>query len=81
LRNCLPAKALKTTPPKINKTKLLNVELDKASTPIAPALIGRAIGMAMLIVETDPAEFGLISTAIAGAVGLARPYKEQDLLE
>ncbi len=52
----------------------LNPEIIRALTPIFLATIGGAIGVAGLVAnKVDPAAFGLASTAIAGAAGLAQP--------
>lgn len=64
--------------PKISKPKQFSVEVIEALTPIFLALIGGLIGMVVLVAEADPAGLGLASTAIAGAAGLAQPYKNQD---
>jgi hypothetical protein len=55
----------------------INPEMIRALTPISLALIGGAIGIAVLAMnkvgdKVDPAGFGLASTAIAGAAGLAQ---------
>ncbi|MBE9064476.1 hypothetical protein IQ256_26340 [cf. Phormidesmis sp. LEGE 11477] len=53
----------------------------KASTPIVLALIGGGLGIAVIFSDgqkDSAAGFGLAGAAIAGAAGLAQPYKEQD---
>lgn len=60
-----------------SKAQPLSVEMIRAFTPIFLALIGGVIGMAVLIMNASDAGFGLASTAIAGAAGLAQPQKEQ----
>lgn len=59
-----------------SKLQPLNAEIIRALTPIFLALIGGSIGMAVLIMDGGEAGFGLASTAIAGAAGLAQPQKE-----
>ena len=61
----------------VPKSQLLNVEIIRAFTPIYLALIGGVIGMFVLITKAIDAGFGLASTAIAGAAGLAQPQKDQ----
>jgi hypothetical protein len=61
-----------------SKPQPLNAEIIRALTPIFLALIGGAIGMAVLVMDAGEAGFGLASTAIAGAAGLAQPQKEQN---
>lgn len=57
---------------------LIDAEVIRAFTPIFIAAMGGAIGLAVLFVNTDITEsgFGLASTAIAGAAGLAQPTKK-----
>jgi hypothetical protein len=64
--------------PSLSKQQPLNVEVIKALTPIVLALIGGIIGLVAVFTKTGDAGFGLASTAIAGAAGLAQPYKEPD---
>lgn len=66
--------------PLTNMKSLTNAEIICALTPMFIAAIGGAIGLAVLFVNTDIAEsgFGLASTAIAGAAGLAQPTKKLD---
>jgi hypothetical protein len=60
-----------------SKTQPQNhVEVIRALTPIFLALIGGVIGIAVLVTRPSDAGFGLASTAIAGAAGLAQPYKD-----
>ncbi|GAB4384473.1 MAG: hypothetical protein Kow00121_47990 [Elainellaceae cyanobacterium] len=62
----------------LNELKsIANAEVIRAFTPMFIAAIGGAIGLTVLFVNTDIAEsgFGLASTAIAGAAGLAQPNK------
>jgi len=60
----------------------LKVEMIKALTPIVLALIGGGLGIAVIFSDSQKVDsaagFGLASAAIAGAAGLAQPYKEQD---
>lgn len=64
--------------PTVPKLPIWNAEIIRALTPILLALIGGTIGMAVLIMDAGDAGFGLASTAIAGAAGLAQPQKEQN---
>ena len=64
--------------PSFSKQTNFNAEIIKASTPIVLALIGGIIGLVVVFTKTGDAGFGLASTAIAGAAGLAQPYKEPD---
>lgn len=50
-------------------------EIIRALTPIFIAFIGGAIGLAVLMTGNE-AGFGVASTALAGAAGLAQPGKE-----
>lgn len=56
---------------------LISAEIIRASTPIFIAAIGGVIALTALSIKTDTAKnaFGLASTAIAGAAGLAQPHK------
>lgn len=56
--------------------KLLNADMIRALTPIFMALMGGAIGLAILYTNADPASFSLATGAIAGAAGLAQPGKD-----
>ncbi|MEO0376734.1 MAG: hypothetical protein AAF329_19365 [Cyanobacteria bacterium P01_A01_bin.17] len=60
-----------------NPRPVLNAEIIRASTPISLAIIGGIIGITVLWKAPDDtsAGFGLASTAIAGAAGLAQPNK------
>lgn len=53
-------------------------EVIRALTPIFIALIGGIIGISVLVSNTNNAAagFGVASTALAGAAGLAQPSKE-----
>lgn len=52
-------------------------EIIRALTPILIAAIGGAIGIVILFqTPNNQAGFGLASTAIAGAAGLAQPHKD-----
>ncbi len=54
-------------------------EIIRASTPILIAAIGGLIGIFVLFTHPENnAGFGLASTAIAGAAGLAQPHKDPD---
>ena len=58
---------------------LINAEVIRAITPIFIAAIGGAIGLAVLLSPGNVAKdaaFGLATTAIAGAAGLAQPTKD-----
>ncbi|GAB4384471.1 MAG: hypothetical protein Kow00121_47980 [Elainellaceae cyanobacterium] len=55
---------------------LLDPEIIRALTPLMIALIGGAIGITVLIKGSSEAGFGVASTALAGAAGLAQPGKE-----
>lgn len=66
---------------KVIKPQPFNVEVIESLTPIILALIGGAIGIAVLFTSASEAGFGLASTAIAGAAGLAQPYKNQNRKE
>lgn len=57
---------------KTPKAPLLSAEVIRALTPMFLALIGGAIGIAVLVMNANSAGFGLASTAIAGAAGLAQ---------
>ena len=65
-----------------SKLNRLTVEMIKALTPIVLALIGGSLGIAVIFSDSQKVDsaagFGLASAAIAGAAGLAQPYKEQD---
>ena len=64
---------------KVSEKQPFNVEIIRASTPLFLALIGGVLGMAVLISGSQSeAGFGLASTAIAGAAGLAQPLKEKE---
>lgn len=53
-------------------------EIIRALTPILIAAIGCVIGVVVLFRNPDnQAGFGLASTAIAGAAGLAQPNKDR----
>ncbi len=55
----------------------LDAEVIRALTPMFIATIGGAIGLTVLLANSNSAAsgFGLASTAIAGAAGLAQPKK------
>ncbi len=55
----------------------LNAEIIRALTPILLATIGGVIGIATLVQNSNAAGFGLASTAIAGAAGLAQPKDQK----
>lgn len=55
----------------------LNAEIIRALTPIFLATIGGVIGIATLVKDANPSGFGLASTAIAGAAGLAQPREQK----
>ena len=56
--------------------KLFNADIIRALTPIFIALVGGAIGLAVLYTNADPASFSVATGAIAGAAGLAQPGKD-----
>ena len=63
--------------------KPFNVEIIRASTPLFIALIGGIIGIIAVVLnvsaeDQDNTAFGLASTAIAGAAGLAQSHREKD---
>jgi hypothetical protein len=67
------------------KTQLMLIpEIIRALTPILIAAIGGGIGIAVLALSpssssnTQSAGFGLASTAIAGAAGLAQAKNQRD---
>lgn len=64
-------------PLRASNRQFFSVEVIRALTPIFLALIGGMIGMAVLLTTSSEAGFGLASTAIAGAAGLAQPYRAQ----
>ena len=68
-----------------NKVRLIIIpEIIRALTPILIAAIGGGIGIAVLTLNPDDssntqsAGFGLASTAIAGAAGLAQAKSQKD---
>lgn len=63
--------------PQHRKPKSFNAEIIESCTPIILAVIGGVIGITVLLTSESEAGFGLASTAIAGAAGLAQPYKNQ----
>jgi hypothetical protein len=58
-----------------SKTHFSSAEVIRAFTPMLLAIIGGIIGITTLMMGADPAGFGLASTTIAGAAGLAQPGK------
>ncbi len=67
---------------KLLDTKVMRAPLDaeviRAVTPLFIAAIGGIIGITVLVMGASEAGFGLASTAIAGAAGLAQPHKDQN---
>lgn len=61
--------------PSISEEEPLNAEIIKALTPIFLALIGGVLGLVVVFTKASDAGFSLASAAIAGAAGLAQPYK------
>ncbi|MEL6816588.1 MAG: hypothetical protein AAFP03_17535 [Cyanobacteria bacterium J06598_3] len=59
-----------------------SVEMMRASTPLALAIVGAVLGIAVLGAKAEPeikaAGFGLASSAIAGAAGLAQSHNGQE---
>lgn len=53
-------------------------EIIRALTPIFIAFIGGAIGITVIFTGNNETGFGVASTALAGAAGLAQPGKETD---
>ncbi|MEM8643111.1 MAG: hypothetical protein AAGG51_30485 [Cyanobacteria bacterium P01_G01_bin.54] len=64
--------------PQHRKSTPLNAEIIESCTPIVLAVIGGVIGIAVLVTSDSEAGFGLASTAIAGAAGLAQPHKNRN---
>jgi hypothetical protein len=62
------------------KLQPLTVEMIRALTPLFIALIGGVIGLTVLLIGAKDTQsaFGLASTAIAGAAGLAQPNKDPE---
>jgi hypothetical protein len=61
-----------------SQLKPLDAEVIRALTPLFIAAIGGIIGITVLVTGASDAGFGLASTAIAGAAGLAQPHKDQN---
>lgn len=61
-----------------SKIQPSNVEFIQALTPVCLAAMGGALGIFVLVMHASEAGFGLASTAIAGAAGLAHPHKDQN---
>ena len=61
---------------KFSNLKLPNAEIIRAFTPIFLALMGGAIGIAVVYTKADLSGFGIATGAIAGAAGLAQPGKD-----
>ena len=61
---------------------LASIELIRAYTPLMLATVGCVIGLFVLVAKPDKdvrtAGFGLASTAIAGAAGLAQHHSGQE---
>ena len=63
------------------ENKRFDAEIIRALTPIFIAAIGGAIGITVLVTNTnaqDSAGLGLAGTAIAGAAGLAQPHRDKN---
>ena len=63
---------------RVSNAEPVNAELIRALTPMFLAFVGGVIGLSALFLGAGESGFGLASTAIAGAAGLAQAKSQKD---